>query len=75
MLKQSSQDIVTEISTIEQTITNIKTTIDDPKLLKVKKDTLKLLNEYPLTYKEFEEYIYYLSKIKDESLLMISNET
>lgn len=59
------------VDTIQQTVENIETTICNPKLVKVKKDTLKILQEYPLTYKEFEEYINYLNKIKDNSTLMI----
>lgn len=74
MLRHETEDLVAPIDAIQQTVTDIKTTINNPKLLKVKKDTLKILQEYPLTYKEFEEYIIYLNQIKDNSTLMVFDE-
>lgn len=62
-----------QIDTIQQTVTNIKTSIENQKLSKMKKDTLKLLQDYPLTYKEFEEYINFLVQIKENSVLLIQN--
>lgn len=72
MLQQKIEDLISPIDTIQQTVTDIKITMDNQKLLKVKKDTLKILQEYPLTYKEFEEYIDYLNQMKDNATLMVN---
>ncbi|MDY4576815.1 MAG: hypothetical protein SO471_02235 [Anaerobutyricum hallii] len=70
MLWEQVEYSANHINVAQQIITNIT---NNSNLSKMKKDTIVLLQKYPLTYKEFDEYIHYLNQIKNKSVLKLSS--